>query len=396
MNCLLMKRTFCSTQPLGLLFLSAIRATFVVFATIVLMSACSTDDEPGTGTDDTIADEFDRTAILINWADNIIVPAYQSYAGRLGELQRATAAFTESPDEAHLNTLRDAWLAAYLAWQSVEMFEIGKAEEIGLRNFTNIFPTNAAGIEENISEEDYTLALPSKRDEQGFPALDYLLFEGDNDASIITRYTDAERGQAYRTYLTEVVNRLVDLTDQVVTDWDSSYRDSFVSNTGASATSSFNKLVNDYLFYYEKGLRAGKVGIPAGVFSGTPLPETVEGRYAGGVSKLLFDAALDATQNFFNGKHFASDTEGESLKSYLSYLNSLKDGEDLGARINQQFGDIKITADALDQDFTEQINTNNDLLLTTYDQLQRNVVLMKVDMFQALNVKVDFVDADGD
>jgi len=35
-------------------------------------------------------------------------------------------------------------------------------------------------------------------------------------------------------------------------------------------------------------------------------------------------------------------------------------------------------------------------MLSTYDGLQKNVVLLKVDMLQALNINVDFVDADGD
>ncbi len=35
-------------------------------------------------------------------------------------------------------------------------------------------------------------------------------------------------------------------------------------------------------------------------------------------------------------------------------------------------------------------------MLTAYDELQKAVVLLKVDMLQALNIQVDFVDADGD
>ena len=370
---------------------------FLVFAIALVSGACSTDDEPGVDAERPDEGGFDREALLVNWADHIIIPAYQAYASTLAELQDATAAFTASPDVAHLTTLRTAWREAYLAWQSVEMFEIGKAEEVGLRNATNIFPTDAAEIEENIRSENYTLDLPSKNDEQGLPALDYLLYGvGDTDEAVVARYTDSDRGAAYRTYLTTVVDRLADLTDQVVDDWTASYRDTFVGNTGSSATSSFNKLMNDYLFYYEKGLRAGKVGIPAGVFSGDPLPETVEGRYAKEVSKVLFAEALNATQDFFNGKHVTGEAEGESIKSYLTYLNTLKDGEDLAARINGQFNEARAVADGLNDNFTEQISTNNEALLTTYDQLQRNVVLLKVDMFQALNVKVDFVDADGD
>ena len=35
-------------------------------------------------------------------------------------------------------------------------------------------------------------------------------------------------------------------------------------------------------------------------------------------------------------------------------------------------------------------------LLTTYDDIQKAVVLLKVDMLQILNINVDYVDADGD
>ena len=368
-----------------------------VFAFTLLIASCSTDDEPTSNTDPSATNDFDREAMLVHWADNIILPAYQAYAEELDALQSAATSFTSTPNEAQLASLRAAWLDAYLAWQSVSMFEIGKAEELSLRNFTNIYPTDAAAIEENVEDRNYKLDLPSKNDEQGFPALDYLLYGlADTDEALVARYTEEEQGEAYCTYLTAVVNRMVELTTQVVNDWNGSYRGTFVQNVGSSATSSFNKLVNDYLFYYEKALRAGKIGIPAGIFSGTPLPETVEGYYAGDVSKPLFLEALNATQNFFNGKHFASDAEGEGLKSYLDYLNTLKDGEDLSARINQQFDEARNAAQSLNDSFAEQITTDNAAMLATYDQLQRNVVLLKVDMFQALNVKVDFVDADGD
>ena len=39
---------------------------------------------------------------------------------------------------------------------------------------------------------------------------------------------------------------------------------------------------------------------------------------------------------------------------------------------------------------------DNTLMLQTYDVLQDNVVYLKVDMLQALDIRVDYVDADGD
>jgi hypothetical protein len=42
------------------------------------------------------------------------------------------------------------------------------------------------------------------------------------------------------------------------------------------------------------------------------------------------------------------------------------------------------------------IETDNTAMTMSYDELQKAVVLLKVDMLQALNVSVDYIDADGD
>lgn len=363
----------------------------VLLLAIVCFFACGSDDEGNDRVDD-----FDRAEMLAHWVDKTIIPAYDNYVNELTTLRTEAEVFTNTPDASTLSNLRTAWLDAYLAWQPVSMFDIGKAESITIRNYTNIFPANTTEIDDNIAEGNFTLSLPSKNDEQGFPALDYLLYGiGNNAEEVVNKYTNDASAQNYKMYLTAVVERLLDLATEVRDDWKGDYRSAFVSNDGSSATSSVNKMVNDYLFYYEKFLRAGKIGIPAGVFSNQPLSQSTEALYSG-QSKILFDRALNATQDFFNGKSFEGTTTGPSLSTYLEYLGDSVDGEDLVAMINQRFETSRTKAQALDTDFSKQVETNNILMLETYDALQSNVVLLKVDMLQALNVKVDFVDADGD
>ena len=43
-----------------------------------------------------------------------------------------------------------------------------------------------------------------------------------------------------------------------------------------------------------------------------------------------------------------------------------------------------------------QIESDLIKVLKTYDEIQTAVVLLKVDMLQALNIAVDYADADGD
>lgn len=364
----------------------------VVISCLVVLSGCSEDDSAVDG-----PDNFDRAAMLENWADNIIIPAYENYAAKLNDLKSATSVFNTQKTEANLILIRAAWLEAYKAWQYVAMFEIGKAEELTLINYTNVFPVNVEDVEETIASGSFNLDAINKQDEQGFAAIDYLLHGlGSSDEEIVSIYLQETAQSNHDDYLMALIDNLVFLSNSVLEDWKSNYRDTFVNNVGSYATSSVNKLINDYIFYYEKHLRAGKIGIPAGVFSNTPLSDRVEALHSKGSSKALFDAGLNAMQDFFNGRHFGKDETGESLKSYLDFLNSIKQGEDLSATINAQFNLVRQTASSLNGDFELQVVNNNDQMLQVYDQLQVNVINLKVDMLQALNIRVDFVDADGD
>jgi hypothetical protein len=359
---------------------------------IILFWGCTDDGPSGPN-----ADEFDREAILENWADNIIIPSFTHFSETTGQLHTSAETFAAEPTQQNLDTLRGSWETAYLAFQHVSMFEMGLAMQIRYRDYLNIYPTDAEEIENSIQSGNYNLELPSLTDSQGFPALDYLLHGlAENDEEILSHFTTDANAENYRTYLTDVTNRIDNLTDQVLNSWTSGYRDEFVNNSGNGANSSLDMMVNDYIFYYEKNLRAGKVGIPAGVFSGNPLSGHVEAYYSNGFSKALFNEALSASINFFNGVHFNSSTNGQSLDDYLDYLNTMKDGADLTGLINSQFELARDEAEALNPDFAAQVLSNNTLMLSTYDELQKNVVNLKVDMLQALNINVDYVDADGD
>lgn len=370
-------------------------ARYIALAGLVLgFLSCSSEDGPGEGNR---VENFDRTAVLINWADNIIVPSFRNFAVYTQELQDRTTAFTAAPSVENLSRLRLAYEEAYIQFQTVSMFEIGEAMNINFRNNLNTYPTDVVAIEQKIGNNSFNLELPSSFDEQGFPALDYLLYGlSETDVEVVQYYSNDANAQAYKDYLQAVSARINNLTATVLNDWEDSFRDTFVASTSTSSTGSINSFTNDYIMYYEKFLRSGKIGIPAGAFTGDPLPGNVEARYAGDLSRALYQKALQSVQDFFNGKHFNSSQTGPSYKQYLDYLNTIKNGEDLAGLINTQFERIKSQATNLDPDFIQQINVNNTLMLQAFDELQKNVVLLKVDMLQALSISVDYVDSDGD
>ena len=343
----------------------------------------------------TATTSYDHKGMLTNWADNIIIPAISNFQNSLIQLQETANTFTNGPDAENLTSLKEIWLTSYSKWQYVEMFDIDVAEEIYFKNRMNLYPVNAGRIENNISNQDYDLEKSSNFSSQGFSTIDYLLFGiDDNEDKIISKYSDTNLN--YGAYLNDIIAKMVDLTNQVKSQWESSYRDSFIESIDNTATSSINLIVNDFIFYFEKGYRANKFGIPAGVFSGNPLPDRIESYYGEKYSKILALEAGNAIDQFFNGKNYLDTSEiGLSLNQYLDYLEEGVENK-LSEKINNQLKVAKDKILELNDNFKMQVEDNNIQMLATYDAIQKTVVLLKVDMLQKLNISVDYADADGD
>jgi predicted lipoprotein len=372
--------------------------SILTFILVVILSSCGGSDEP-TPADD---DSKDREAILVHWADNIIKPSYANFNAKLEMMGSKADDFTGSPTNTSLLEFRSAWLSAYTEWQKVEMFEFGPADKYTLRNFFNIYPADVSGIITNINDPAANLEVPASYPRQGFPALDYLINgTGSDDAAILAYYTTDADAAKRLAYVDKVVSRMETLLSTVVTEWNGAYRDTFVASTGLDIGSSMGAVVNAYVLNYERHIRSGKIGIPAGIIGtmvGTPYPEKVEAYYKRDVSKSLVKTTHQAVIDFFNGKSTNGGTEGPSLKSYLDGLGA-KDatsGTLLSTIINNQFSTINNKVDELSTDFYNQIQTNNQAMVDVYTNMQTEVRYLKVDMTSAMSITITYTDNDGD
>lgn len=378
--------------------ISTLNTTFMkklilFFSFTILLTSCSSDSSQGQ------SDQYDRGTMLQNWANNLIVPAIQNYDQKLAALKTATVNFTSEPTTSGLEDLRSAWFEAYKAYQYSAMYNIGKAEELQFTKFCNTYPTNTTLITTKIGNGDVTLEGPGNDVAQGFPALDYLLF-GLSDTDVLSFYTENALANNYKSYLTAVVDKLVNLNSAVLNDWNGSFKNTFISKTDNSATGSVNKMVNAYVQYFERDVRTGKVGIPAGRFSTAPLPEKVEGFYSKVYSRELLLNGLQASWDFFNGKHFNATTKGPSLAYYLDFLKTQGYGSDaetpLSEVMDNQYSQAYTAIMDMQENLYQQVLTDNNKMLTAYDKMQRNVTYMKTDMMSAMSISVDYVDTDGD
>ena len=372
----------------------------VILLSLILIN-CTSDSE----TNDVIDEielkveekqaEFDRLSMLTFWADSIIIPSIDSFYIELNSLNEHVSSFSVNPNPSTLTQLRDQWLTTYKKWQYVEMFDLGVAEEVYFKNRMNIFPANTIRIENNISNLGFNLDDSANFTSQGFTALDYLLFGiAPNDDAIIAKFSDSSLN--YNSYLAAITSKMIELTLSVKSEWEGSYRDSFIQSTDNTATSSINIMLNNFVFYFEKGYRANKFGIPAGVFSGGPLPDRIEAYNGEIYSQILALEATTAIENFFNGVAYNDpNTTGLSIKNYLDFIET-DVSDKLSTRINNQIQTSKNKIKELNTNFKQQIEENNTEMLLTYDAIQTAVILFKVDMLQKLNISIDYADADGD
>ena len=364
-----------------------------ILSIFIISCSSSSDDEQST------IPEFDRSAVLINYADNIILPRLNNFKSSVDYLKESGDAYVDSPDITTYTELHNSWLEAYINWQYVEMFNIGKAEEIMFFSKTNTYPVNEGRIQENINNQKTDLSNPNDWSCQGFPGLDYMIHGiANTENEIINQYI---QNPLNGKYLKVVLNELNNNTDLVLDDW-YTYRNTFVNSIENTATSAFNMLTNDFVYYFEKGLRTNKIGIPSGVFSNNPLSNKVEAYYSSkngieDVSRDLIENALNAVDLVFQGKSSNQSPVGPSFKTYLDFIKANNvSADDIGSIVVNKIQTANQKILDLNKNFINQVENDNGKMLAAFDALQTIVVNLKTDMLSLFNVAVDYTDADGD
>ena len=327
-------------------------------------------------------DDFNRSTLLINWADNIIIPSYESYLSKVEGLEMRVAEFALEPSEENLDELRSSLFDAYKEWQTVQAFEFGPASNRALLETTNTYPTDTIAIVAAIGDEAWIPGTPSTLDNIGFPALDYL----------INGFSLSEISPEAIDHIERLVDYLYAESYSVLESWETAYRDEFVESTGTEMGSSVGEVLNAFNHVYESSVRHQKLGLPSGVstFSQTPLPHLVEAPHAETWSVEFLKTSLDAFENIYLG------SDGVGLDDYLISLGETEYGAGLDADIKVQMESSKMALELLEDPLATYVVDQQSEAFEVYTELQALVVLWKVDMMSSLGVLITYQDNDGD
>ncbi|MEZ5009339.1 MAG: imelysin family protein [Chitinophagales bacterium] len=340
------------------------------------------DDTPGN------TDDFDRTTLLINLSDNLILPALNGFKTNATVLNNDVAIFLNNPNPINLETLRATFETAYIAWQKASIFEIGPAENIAYRANVNTYPTDVSNITALINSGSYNLDAINNYDSKGLPAIDYLLYgSGDNDTDIIALFSTHPDKEKYKQYLSDIAEDILSKTNYVYNEWISGYDATFKSNKGNNIGSSISLFTNTFMLHYENRFRTLKIGLPTGVFSieEQSFPELTEAYYSG-ISIDLIKANFNQLEKTYLGDN------GVGIDDHLIGV----DAEDVNSEITAQLAVIKEKLNLLTDPLSAQVVNDRPQVVEVYNEIQKLVPTLKADMFSALSIQITYSDTDGD
>ncbi|NOQ73158.1 MAG: hypothetical protein GQ574_14220 [Crocinitomix sp.] len=354
------------------------RVLSLIIISLFIITACKKPEAP----------EFDRSALLTHMANVEIKPALIEFTEDLVQLSDAVTVFESATSFDNLTALRTAFNNAYLQFEAIKMYDFGPAANNGIKTSMNTYPTDPTKINANITSGSYSLSAVSNVDAIGFPALDYLLFDGD-DIDVLNRFAVDPDAENAMTYLAALIAKMNLDFAPVSSEWNTGYTETFIAANGTDIGSSVSLLYNELVKDLEL-LKNAKIGIPAGFFSGGETFVTyVEGYYSA-ESKALALANITALKTVFTGG------DGIGFDDYMNFVDETEDLPLAASEITAQFDICYTKIAALGNPLSTDIPLNSDGFNDAFQEIKKLVAYAKTDIPTALGVLITFSDTDGD
>lgn len=361
----------------------------IAFVFLISVIACKKKDqnEPS----DEPATSFDKQALLVNIADQVILPNYLSFQTELLGLSNSFDEYAANPTVFGFENVQSKFISTYTAYQRISLYEFGPAEEVVVRSNFNVFPTDTVQIKNNITLGTYNLNLASNFDAKGLPALDFLLF-GNNITTADMNNQFAANTNKQR-YVKDLLGEMKLKIEIIIAGW-KAYRGTFITSLGTDISSSIGYLINQLNFELDY-VKNAKIGIPLGKKTlGIPLPSNTEAFYS--AKSLAFAIeSLKAIEMIYLGRN-SNGNDGLGFDDYLDHLKIDYNGESLNSAIKKQFAVAFAKLNAIPGKLSQQVVSNPTAVDTAYMELVKLLVLLKTDMPSNLGVVITYQDGDGD
>lgn len=394
----------------------SIRRKALAVLTLALVSCGPGNDnnQPGTnntttGNNGTTTNAELREAVLLNVGSAVIVAQQEDFARKAAALTVAIEAWQGDKTAPSRAAAQDAWKEAMLAWQRIEVYQLGPAGIMGqvaggenIRDAIYSWPiSSACRVDQEIVAEDYADAVTFFAEERvnvrGLDAMERLLFDEsyENACSAVSEINSSGSWDALgeegidanrAAYALALAKDVQTRADSLVDHWSPDGKDFLGefskagdgSSTYASSQEALNAL-SDALFYIEKETKDMKLAIPAGV-SGCEQDTCPEDRESldADFSKEQMIANLEAFRDAFTG------LEAEGFDDLLISIGA----EQLSADMLKLTDETIAALEAWPGTLEEQLENDPQSVVDAYTKASELGTLLKTQFVSTLDLEI--------
>ena len=351
------------------------RSAPVLSALVLLPTAC-TSDAPS-----------DRN-VLISLTDEVIVPAYQTFARDVAQLDQDVKALCDAPSDTSLEDARRSWRRARDSWMRSEAMWFGPVMERRSISLLDWSPTDAEGIDRLLAEarpitvDEVRDALASNQ--RGFGAIERILF---SDGAL----ADLSQSADYCSYLGALTAATRQEADAILSEWVDGtdhrppYQDYFTDRANSALVSSAElaQVVRTQVFLIRVMVDMRLASV-LGLRGDGPDLSAVPGDAA---DNGLQDLRQEVLQAVYEGS-------GQDAIGVSALVLPLSEETDL--RLRQQFDAAIAAIEGVKGPLRIAVVERPVQVADVYDRLSDVQRTISVEVVSLLGVSVGFSDTDGD
>lgn len=330
------------------------------------------------------------SAVVAALGENVWLPRYADFSAAAVTLSDSVVALCADPSDDSLEEARDAWWSAKEPWKRSDTLAFGPYQDLSIRLGPEIdgWPTRSDLLQEVIDGSDPIDADMLGSTATGLPALGWLLFASEAGDFTSRRCELAEAlSDKLSTDATLMVSAWsADGADTLgaMIDPGLDPDDDFLSSEGV-----LEEVFNRTLFVVEN-VRLIKLGKPAGLENGGTVDTSMlEAPYSG-------RSLQDARDNIHGVLQNWDGTYGDSDGAGLVDLVPEEIRVELDDIVQSAAADALDALDAVPEPLVEALYSSPESVDAAIEALLPLQVALQVDAAQALQVTIQFNDADGD
>lgn len=343
-------------------------------------------------TEDEYQIQYYRTAQLKNIYTNGISVLTENFISKITNLKKNTISFKQNYSLENLTRIQDNWKNTMLVWKELEVYNLGEIEDSFIHFEINRWETNTRLIDEYINSLDIineTYIESKGSSSKGLSALEYLLFSSEDNQIVLNTFTSSSNKLRRFEYLLALIENLDRKANQLKTLWVNN-KDSFITSLENGISGSQSQITNAMVSILEE-IIISKLGKPLGEQTGGITNINYLESYRSGFSLSIISKYLQAVEKCFTG-NFKQNSIKWGYDNYLELIGKT----DLTKKINDAILDCKLKIEGINNPLRIELLTNKEKITELRSSFTNLLVLVKVDLANAIGTTITISDNDGD